>query len=125
MLPLFFAFTGLRTNIALVSGARLWSCCALIIAVAISGKLFGCAFTLRARGLSWRESMIVGTLVNTRGLIELVILNIGLDRKIISPTLFSMMVFMALATTFMTAPLLSILNPPAAGVLTKDWISSP
>ena len=125
LLPLFFAFTGLRTNIALVSGARLWFCCALIIAVAISGKLFGCAFTLRARGLSWRESMIVGTLVNTRGLIELVILNIGLDRKIISPTLFSMMVLMALATTFMTAPLLSILNPAAAGVPTEDWISSP
>ena len=113
LLPLFFAFTGLRTNIALVSGTRLWFYCALIIAVAISGKLFGCAFTLRARGLSWRESLTVGTLVNTRGLIELVILNIGLDRKIISPTLFSMMVLMALATTFMTGPLLSIVNPVA------------
>jgi Kef-type K+ transport system membrane component KefB len=77
------------------------------------GKLFGCAFTLRARGLSWRESLTVGTLVNTRGLIEFVILNIGSDRKIISPTLFSMMVLMALATTFMTGPLLSIVNPVA------------
>ena len=112
LLPLFFAFTGLRTNIALVSGARLWFYCALIIAVAISGKLFGCAFALRVRGLPWREALTVGTLVNTRGLIELVILNIGLDRKIISPVLFSMMVLMALITTFMTAPLLSVVNPP-------------
>jgi Kef-type K+ transport system membrane component KefB len=111
LLPLFFAFFGLRTSIALVSGARLWLYCVAIIAVAISGKLFGCAFALRLRGLPWRESLTVGTLVNTRGLIELVILNIGLDRKIISPTLFSMMVLMALVTTFMTTPLLALINP--------------
>ena len=78
---------GLRTNIALASGARMWIYCALIIAVAISGKLFGRAFTLRTRELSWRESLTAGTLVNTRGLIELVILNIGLEQKIISPLL--------------------------------------
>jgi len=111
LLPLFFAFTGLRTSIALVSGARLWLYCVAIIAVAISGKLFGCAFMLRARRLPWRDSLTVGTLVNTRGLIELVILNIGLDRKIISPTLFSTMVLMALVTTFMTTPLLALINP--------------
>ena len=84
----------------------MWLYCAAIIAVAISGKLFGTAFVLRIRGLPWRESFTVGALVNTRGLIELVILNIGLDRKIISPTIFSMMVLMALVTTFMTTPLL-------------------
>jgi Kef-type K+ transport system membrane component KefB len=111
LLPLFFAFTGLRTSIQLVSGTRLWLYCAAIIAVAISGKLLGCALTLRVRGLPWRESLTVGTLVNTRGLIELVILNIGLDRKIISPALFSMMVMMALVTTLMTTPLLAILSP--------------
>lgn len=111
LLPLFFAFTGLRMNLALVSGATLWFYCAGIIAVAVSGKLFGCAFTLRARGLPWRESLTVGTLVNTRGLIELVVLNIGLERNIISPTLFSMMVLMALVTTFMTTPLLAMVNP--------------
>jgi len=110
LLPLYFAFTGLRTSIALVSSARLWFYCAAIIVVAILGKLCGCAFTLRARGLAWRESLTVGALVNTRGLIELVILNIGLDRKIISPTLFSMMVLMALVTTFMTSPLLAIMG---------------
>ena len=83
--------------------------------MAISGKLFGCALALRARGSSWRESLAVGTLVNTRGLIELVILNIGLDRKIISPPLFSMLVLMALVTTFMTTPLLAIVKPDGWG----------
>jgi len=111
LLPLFFAFTGLRTSVQLISGTLLWFYCGVIIAVAIFGKLFGCAFVLRARGLSWRESLSVGTLVNTRGLIELVVLNIGLDRKIISPTLFSMMVLMTLVTTFMTSPLLTMINP--------------
>jgi len=106
LLPLFFTFTGLRMNIALVSGATLWFCCPAIIAVAVSGRLFGCAFTSRARGLPWRESLTVGALVDTRGLIELVVLNIGLERNIISPTLFSMMVLMALVTTLMTTPLL-------------------
>jgi Kef-type K+ transport system membrane component KefB len=115
LLPLFFAFTGLRTSIALISGATLWLYCAAIIGVAISGKLFGCALALRARGSSWRESLAVGTLVNTRGLIELVILNIGLDRKIISPPLFSMLVLMALVTTFMTTPLLAIVKPDGWG----------
>jgi Kef-type K+ transport system membrane component KefB len=110
LLPLFFALTGLRTSIALVSSGRLWFICAAIIIVAISAKLFGCACTLRARGLPWRESLTVGTLVNTRGLIELVVLNIGLDRRIISPTLFSMMVLMALVTTFMTTPLMAFIN---------------
>jgi len=67
LLPLFFAFTGLRASIALVSGARLWLYCLAIIAAAISAKLFGCALAVRARGLPWRESLTVGTLVNARG----------------------------------------------------------
>lgn len=116
LLPLFFAYTGLRTSIELVTGGRLWFYCGAIIVVAIGAKLFGCAIALRARGVPWRESFTVGTLVNTRGLIELVILNIGLDRKIISPTLFSMMVLMALVTTFMTTPLLAIINPTKPSV---------
>jgi Kef-type K+ transport system membrane component KefB len=109
LLPLFFAFTGLRTSITLVAGATLWFYCAAIIVVAIAGKLLGCALAIRTTGLSWRESFAVGALVNTRGLVELVILNIGLERKIISPTLFSMMVVMALVTTFMTTPLLAFI----------------
>ena len=109
LLPLFFAFTGLRTSITLVSGATLWFYCAAIIVVAIAGKLLGCALAIRTTGLPWRESFAVGALVNTRGLVELVILNIGLERKIISPTLFSMMVIMALVTTFMTTPLLAFI----------------
>ncbi len=115
LLPLFFAFTGLRTSIGLISGPLLWAYCAAIIAVAIFGKLFGCAFALRVRGLPWRDSFTVGALVNTRGLVELVILNIGLDRRMISPTLFSMMILMALVTTFMTMPLVALANrQPAA-----------
>jgi Kef-type K+ transport system membrane component KefB len=109
LLPLFFAFTGLRTSITLVAGATLWFYCTAIIIVAIAGKLLGCALAIRMTGLPWRESFAVGALVNTRGLVELVILNIGLERGIISPTLFSMMVIMALVTTFMTTPLLAFI----------------
>jgi Kef-type K+ transport system membrane component KefB len=117
LLPLFFAFTGLRTRIGLVQGAQMWFYCALIIGVAILGKLGGTSIAARAGGLSWRDSTALGILMNTRGLMELVILNIGLDLKVISPALFSMMVIMALATTFMTTPLLQWIHPPQTGEL--------
>jgi Kef-type K+ transport system membrane component KefB len=110
-LPLFFAFTGLRTAIGLVSGVRMWFYCALIILVAVAGKLGGSMLAARATGLPWREAAAIGILMNTRGLMELVILNIGLDIGVISPTLFSMMVVMALVTTFATTPLLEIVYP--------------
>ncbi|HEX6384267.1 MAG TPA: cation:proton antiporter, partial [Anaerolineae bacterium] len=106
LLPLFFAFTGLRTSIGLVSGAQLWFYCALIITVAIAGKFGGVTLVARATGMPWREASTVGILMNTRGLMELVVLNIGLDIGVLSPTLFAMMVLMALFTTFITAPLL-------------------
>jgi Kef-type K+ transport system membrane component KefB len=110
LLPLFFAFTGLRTSVKLLSGdTALWFYCVLIIAVAVVGKLFGCVLSVRTAGISWREAFSVGVLMNTRGLVELVILNVGLDLGVISPTLFSMMVIMALVTTFMTTPLLDLL----------------
>lgn len=105
-LPLFFALTGLRTRVTLLNQPNLWLYCGLIILVAVAGKLLGCAFAMRKAAASWREAFAVGALVNTRGLVELVILNVGLELKIISPTLFSMMVIMALTTTLMTAPLL-------------------
>jgi Kef-type K+ transport system membrane component KefB len=114
LLPLFFAFTGLRTSMRLVSGSTLWSYCAVIIVVAVLGKLLGCALAARVTGLSWRDALSLGVLMNTRGLIELVILNVGLDLGVISPTLFSMMVIMALVTTFMTTPLLGVLEPHPA-----------
>jgi Kef-type K+ transport system membrane component KefB len=112
LLPVFFAFTGLRTRIGLVNGAQMWFYCLLIIGVAILGKVGGSGVAARLGGMSWRDATALGILMNTRGLMELVVLNMGLDIKVISPALFSMMVVMALVTTFMTAPLLQWIYPP-------------
>jgi Kef-type K+ transport system membrane component KefB len=120
-LPLFFAFTGLRTSIGLISG-DLWAVFVLIMLVAVAGKMLGSAVAARSGGLSWREALAIGSLMNTRGLMELVVLNVGLDIGVISPALFAMMVLMALVTTFMTQPVFSRIyrggNPQrsAAGV---------
>lgn len=111
LLPLYFAFTGLRSSFLLIVGAKMWFYCALIIGLAIIGKLGGAMVAARINGMSWRESAAVGVLMNTRGLVELIILNIGLDLGILSPPLFSIMVLMALVTTFMTSPLLSWIYP--------------
>lgn len=111
LLPLFFAFTGLRTAIGLVEGAEMWAFCALIVLVAVAGKWGGSSVAARVTGMPWREAGAVGVLMNTRGLMELVILNIGLDIGVISPALFTMMVLMALVTTFMTSPLLELIYP--------------
>ena len=105
-LPLFFAFTGLRTSIGLISG-DLWAVFVLIMLVAVAGKMLGSAVAARSGGLSWREALAIGSLMNTRGLMELVVLNVGLDIGVISPALFAMMVLMALVTTFMTQPVFS------------------
>lgn len=113
LLPLFFAFTGLRTDIGLVSGARMWTWCGLIILVAVAGKFGGSTLAARATGMPWRESAALGVLMNTRGLMELVILTVGLEAGVISPALFSMMVLMAVVTTLMTTPLLHWIYPPA------------
>jgi len=112
LLPLFFAFTGLRTSVGLVHGGEMWVYCALVCAVAILGKFGGATLAARTSGTPWREAAALGVLMNTRGLIELVVLNIGLDIGVISPALFAMLVLMALLTTFMTTPLL-------------DWIYRP
>jgi Kef-type K+ transport system membrane component KefB len=106
LLPAFFAFTGLRTRIGLLAGAESWLFCALIVAVASLGKFGGSTIAARLAGLSWRESSAVGILMNTRGLMELIVLNIGLDFGVISPLLFAMLVLMALATTVATTPIL-------------------
>ena len=111
LLPLFFAYTGLRTSIGQVRGLQGWWLCGLIIAVAVAGKLGGTSLAARLGGLSWRDSLALGALMNTRGLMELVVLNIGLDIHVISPALFSMMVVMAIATTMMTPPLLRWFYP--------------
>jgi len=110
LLPLFFALTGLRTRIDLLTDKTMWGYALLIIATAVIGKLAGAAFTARAMGMDWKNSFGLGVLMNTRGLVELVILNAGLDLGILSPALFTMLVLMALTTTFMTSPILRVMN---------------
>ena len=111
LLPMFFAYSGLRTQIGLLDNPSAWFMCALIILIACVGKFGGSFVAGRLTGLRWREACAVGILMNTRGLMELIVLNIGLDLGVISPTLFTMMVLMALVTTFMTTPLLQLVYP--------------
>jgi Kef-type K+ transport system membrane component KefB len=106
LLPLFFAYSGLRTQIGLLASASDWIACAAIIMAACVGKFGGTTVAARATGSDWREATALGVLMNTRGLMELIVLNIGLDLGVLSPRLFTMMVLMALGTTFMTTPLL-------------------
>lgn len=108
-LPAFFAFTGMRTEIGLLSTAVDWVICGVLIFIAILGKFGGTFVAARFAGVSWRQSAALGILMNTRGLVELIVLNIGLDLGIISPRLFTMLVIMALVTTFMTGPLLDLI----------------
>jgi Kef-type K+ transport system membrane component KefB len=107
LLPVFFAFTGLRTQIGLLSSAQDWLICLVIIAVATAGKLGGSALAARLTGMKWRESLQLGALMNTRGLMELIALNIGYDMGILSQHIFTMLVIMALITTIMTGPLVT------------------
>jgi Kef-type K+ transport system membrane component KefB len=106
LLPLFFAFTGLKTQIGLLNNGTTWLVCGLIIAVAVAGKFGGSLLAAKFTGQSWSDSFAIGALMNTRGLMELIVLNIGYDLGVLSPTIFTMMVLMALVTTFMTAPAL-------------------
>jgi Kef-type K+ transport system membrane component KefB len=110
LLPAFFAYTGMRTQIGLVSGASEWLLCALVVVVACVGKFGGSFAAARATGLGWQDAAALGVLMNTRGLMELIVLNIGLDLRIISPTLFAMLVLMAVVTTFATTPLLQLIE---------------
>jgi Kef-type K+ transport system membrane component KefB len=110
LLPLFFAFTGLRTQVGLLTDWQDWAMCAVIIFVAIAGKLGGSMLMGRWTGMNWSQAFAIGALMNTRGLVELVVLNIGYDLGILSGRIFAMMVLMALVTTFMTGPLLSLVK---------------
>lgn len=109
-LPLFFVYTGLRTEIGLLNTPNLWLLCLLIIAVAVTGKFIGGAFTAKILGENWKDSLSIGILMNTRGLMELIVLNIGYEMGILPPPIFVMLVIMALVTTFMTTPVLSLIN---------------
>ncbi len=108
LLPLFFVFTGLRTQIGLLDDGMSWLVCGAVVAVAIAGKLGGGMLAARWTGMSWLDSFSIGTLMNTRGLMELIVLNLGYDLGILSQKVFSIMVIMALTTTFMTGPLLEL-----------------
>lgn len=110
LLPAFFALTGMRTEIGLLSGLAEWLLCGLIIAVATAGKFGGTLAAARLTGMKWRDAASLGILMNTRGLMELVVLNVGLDLGVISPRLFTMMVIMALVTTLATTPVLELIG---------------
>lgn len=110
LLPLFFVFTGLNTQVGLINDAYLWKVTAGIIAVAVVGKFLGSALAARFVGQNWHDSFTIGALMNTRGLMELIVLNIGLELKVLTPEVFTMMVIMALVTTFMTGPALDLLD---------------
>lgn len=110
LLPLFFVFTGLRTQIGLLNDAHLWITAGFIILTAVLGKFAGSALTARFVGINWKESLTIGALMNTRGLMELIVLNIGYDLGVLSPEIFAMLVIMALFTTFMTGPALDFIN---------------
>jgi Kef-type K+ transport system membrane component KefB len=111
LLPLFFVLSGLRTRIGLLAGGESWLYFVIILLVAIAGKLGGASLAARATGVPWREAATLGVLINTRGLVELVILNIGLDAGLISPTLFTILVLVAITTTMMTVPLIDWIYP--------------
>lgn len=110
LLPLFFVFTGLRTQIGLLNDGHLWITAGFIILTAVVGKFAGSALTAKFLGINWKESLTIGALMNTRGLMELIVLNIGYDLGVLSPEIFAMMVIMALFTTFMTGPALDFIN---------------
>jgi Kef-type K+ transport system membrane component KefB len=110
LLPAFFALTGMRTRIDLLSEPIQWLICSLIILVATLGKFGGTLMAARLTGLDWRNAAMLGTLMNTRGLMELIVLNVGLELSVISSTLFAMMVLMAVVTTMLTSPVLQLLK---------------
>lgn len=110
LLPLFFVYTGLRTQIGLINDPELWEVTGLIILVAVAGKFLGGSLSAKFVGQGWHDSLSIGALMNTRGLMELVVLNIGYDLGVLSPEIFSMMVIMALVTTIMTGPALYLIR---------------
>ena len=120
-LPLYFVYNGLRTHIGLINSPTLWLLCIGVLAIACISKILGASLSLKVFGASWKESLTLGTLMNTRGLVGLIVLNIGLDLGVISPTFFAMLVIMAVVTTMMAPPLLSFLGYRQQNM--KDQIS--
>ncbi|KAJ3008514.1 UNVERIFIED_CONTAM: K(+)/H(+) antiporter, partial [Siphonaria sp. JEL0065] len=110
-LPLFFAYSGLNTRLELLDDAKSWGFVLLVCVIACLGKVVGCTVSARFSGLNWRESSAVGVLMNTRGLVEIIVLNIGLNAGVITPKIFAMFVLMAIFTTLLTVPLISVVYP--------------
>ncbi len=110
LLPLFFALTGLRTRLDLLNDASMWLWAGLVLLGAVGGKVGGAVLAARWSGQGWRDAWALGALLNTRGLVELVVLNIAYNYGVFSPTLFTMLVVMALVTTMCTTPLLNLLK---------------
>lgn len=115
-LPFFFVYSGLNTKIGLLNSPALWGVCGLACLAAIVGKFGGCALAAKWSGSPWREAFGIGTLMNARGLMELIILNIGLQQGVITPTLFTMLTIMAIVTTLMASPIFRALYPERTGV---------
>jgi Kef-type K+ transport system membrane component KefB len=120
LLPLFFALTGMRTRLDLLSGGRIWLWTGIVLVVAVAGKMGGAVLAARWTGQSWRNAMALGALLNTRGLVELVVLNIAYNAHVFSPTLFTMLVVMALVTTMITTPILNLLGIEDRSKETQD-----
>jgi Kef-type K+ transport system membrane component KefB len=105
-LPIFFTYTGLRTNVGALSSPELWLLCGLVLAAAVVGKFGGCALAARLCGFSNRDAACIGVMMNTRALMELIVINVGYEMGVIPPSVFCMLVLMALITTIMTTPIL-------------------
>ena len=119
LLPLFFALTGLRTRLDLLSDASTWLWTGFVLFLAVAGKMGGAIIGARLTGQDWKSSLALGALLNTRGLVELIVLNIAYNAHVFSPTLFTMLVVMALVTTAITVPILKALKLPAHGLATN------
>ncbi len=120
LLPLFFALTGMRTRLDLLSGSRVWFWAGIVLIAAVFGKMGGAALAARWNGQSWKDAAALGALLNTRGLVELIVLNIAYNVGAFTPTLFTMLVVMALVTTMITTPILDLLGVKNAERTTQD-----
>jgi Kef-type K+ transport system membrane component KefB len=119
-LPLFFALTGMQTRLDLLNSPRIWFWTAVILVMAVAGKMGGSALVARWTGQSWRNAIALGALLNTRGLVELIVLNVAYSAGVFSPTLFTMLIVMALITTMMTTPILNFLGVGYRGQGVQD-----
>jgi Kef-type K+ transport system membrane component KefB len=105
-LPIFFTYTGLRTDVGSMAGGKLWLFCGLVLLAAVIGKFGGCSIAARLNGVAPREASIIGVMMNARGLTELIVINVGYELGILPKNVFFMLVIMAVATTYMTTPVL-------------------